>query len=152
MASAKAKTAKIGRSPQDADNQPSHPIDIVKLYFLYCKMMGFDTDPKSVLSRSQEGVPFFQQLDHAGRPTGAAFSHDSLLRELKSDIVSYFPDLDPADYATHSFRRFGATHAFCKGTPSDLVQCMGRWVSDCWQRCLLFSEDNKAEMSHRMLY
>ena len=131
---------------------PSHPIDIVKLYILYCQMMGFDSDPNSKLSRQQEDAPFFQQLDHAGRPTGAAFTYDSLLKELKSDIVSYFPNLDPADYATHSFRRFGATYAFCKGIPSDLVQYMGRWVSDCWQRYLLFSDDNKTDMSHKMLY
>ena len=78
-------------------------------------------------------------------------AYNSALYALKADITNHFPDLDPADYGTHSFRRFGATYAHMKGLPNDLVQYMGRWVSDCFQRYFLFSDDYKVEISRQMM-
>ena len=65
--------------------------------------------------------------------------------------MEYFPELDAADYGTHTFRRFGATYAKCQGIPDDLIKLMGRWVSDCWQRYLMFSDEDKVQMSRDML-
>ena len=84
-------------------------------------------------------------------PTGAPFLYDSLLRALKADIRRFFPELDPADYATHSFRRFGATYAKCGGIPDDVIQYVGRWVSDCFQRYFVFSDDDKVDMSRSLI-
>jgi hypothetical protein len=113
--------------------------------------MGFSTKVDSKKWRLQSKLPFFQELDNQGRPTGKPFAYDSLLRNLKQDIVDYFPELDPDDYATHSFRRFGATYAKCRGIPDDLIQHMERWVSDCFQRYFLFSDDDKVQMNQRLL-
>ena len=53
--------------------------------------------------------------------------------------------------AIRRIRRFGATLAKCRGIPDDLTQHMGRWVSDCFQRYFLFSDDDKTEMNKRLL-
>jgi hypothetical protein len=128
-----------------------HPIDIVALYHLYCRLMGFSTDTGSKKFRQQQELPFFQELDKRGRPTGAALSYNSLLSALKADIDAYFPDIDSAFIGTHSFRRFGATYCKLKGIPDDLIQFMGRWVSECFQRYFIFSDDAKVNMSRSMI-
>ena len=73
--------------------------------------------------------------------------YNTLLSALKSDIDAYFPDLDSKNIGTHSFRRFGATYAKLRGVPDDLIQYMGRWVSACFQRYFIFSDDNKVDFS-----
>jgi hypothetical protein len=113
--------------------------------------MGFSLDTSSKRFRQQQDIPFFQELDRLGKPTGKPMTYNSALYALKADIRHYFPDLDPADYGTHSFRRFGATFAHMKGLPNDLVQYMGRWVSDCFQRYFLFSDDYKVDISKQMM-
>ena len=128
-----------------------HPIDIVALYYRYCQLMGFDPNSRSHRSRMQADLPFFQELDSRGRPTGAPLEYNTILYALKADTSDYFPDLDPADYGTHTFRRFGATYAKCKGIPDDLIQYMGRWVSDCFQRYFIFGDDQKVEMSRDLV-
>jgi hypothetical protein len=129
----------------------SHPIDPVKLYQLYCVLMGFSTDPSSQLSRKQKNLPFFQELSRNGKATGTPLKYNTLLSELKRDISLHFPDIDPKDIGTHSFRRFGATYAKTKGIPNDLIQLMGRWVSDCFQRYFMFSDSDKADMSRYLV-
>ena len=128
----------------------NHPIDIVWLYQLYCKRMGFTDNRSCQKYRQQSDMAFFQELNK-DKPTGRPLSYNSLLIALKQDISLFFPDLDPADFGTHSFRRFGATYMKCKGTPDDLIQYMGRWVSECFQRCFLFSDDDKVNISKQML-
>ena len=99
----------------------SHPIDVVRLYQFYCQLMGWSLDPKSAAFRKQQLAPFFQELDKRGIPTGAPLTYNSLLRALKDDVKTHFPDIDPADIGTHSFRRFGATYMKTKGIPDDLI-------------------------------
>ena len=113
--------------------------------------MGFDANSSSRQSQRQADVPFFQQLNSRGRPTGLPLTYDSLLHALKSDLRTYFPELDPADFATHSFRRFGATYAKLKKIPDDLTQYMGRWISDCFQRYWIFDDDAKVDMSRSLV-
>ena len=52
---------------------------------------------------------------------------------------------------THIFRRFGATLAKCKGLPDDIVQFMGRWVSDTFRRYFIFTDSAKVDMSAALL-
>ena len=42
--------------------------------------------------------------------------------------------LSPMDYSLHSLRRGGATFAFKCSIPSDLIQLMGDWASNCYRR------------------
>ena len=42
--------------------------------------------------------------------------------------------LDWKRYSGHSFRRGGATFAFNLGVNSELIQYMGDWASDAYQR------------------
>ena len=134
-----------------AGGKHQHPIDIVALYLIYCQMMGFPADKTGRVPGKDLDTPFFQELDRHGRPTGEPLSYTSCLYGLKADIKQFFPELDPSDYGTHTFRRFGATYAKAKGIPDDLIMLMGRWVSECWRRYLLFSDDSKVQMSRDML-
>ena len=113
--------------------------------------MGFNTDPKSVTARKQKDLPFFQEISRSGKPTGTPLRYNTLLSELKRDITMHFPDIDPKCIGTHSFRRFGATYAKTKGIPDDLIQLMGRWVSDCFQRYFMFSDSDKADINRQMV-
>ena len=74
-------------------------------------------------------LPFFQEIDARGRPTGKPMTYAHLLKALKDTITEFFPDMDATEFGTHSFRRFGATLAKCNGVPDDLIQLVGRWVS-----------------------
>ena len=101
-------------------------------------------------------IPFFQQLDANGRPTGKALTYAVLLKELRNDladIADIYPELtDTAPlFGLHCFRRFGATLAKTNGVPDDITQYLGRWISDCFQRYFLFSDDDKIAMSRSML-
>ena len=43
---------------------------------------------------------------------------------------------EPYRYSCHSLRREGASHAFTKNTPADLVKHLGDWRSECYQQYL----------------
>jgi hypothetical protein len=128
-----------------------HNIDIVALYLQYCKLMGFTTATHGKKFRQQQDAPFFQTLDKQGRPTGQAMDYNSTLEALKTDITEDFPELDAAEYGLHSFRRFGATYARVKGIPDDLIKHMGGWVSDCFRRYFMFSDDQKVDNNRGIL-
>ena len=99
-------------------------------------------------------IPFFQSFDTSGNPTGKAMLYGELLRELKkdlADVTDTFPELVPDDYGTHAFRRMGASIAKCNGVPDDLIQYMGRWVSQCFQRYFIFSDNEKMRLNGMIL-
>ena len=54
-----------------------------------------------------------------------------LMRNLKYGMTKI--GLKPADYAGHSFRRGGATHAYLAGVPEHIIRLMGDWKSDVWR-------------------
>jgi hypothetical protein len=137
-------------STRKSKNHADHPIDIVALYRRYCKLMGFPTDQKGREFERTRKAPFFQEVAN-GKPTGEPMQYATLLAALKHDIDMEFPELDAADYGTHSFRRFGATLARTQGIPDDMIKLMGRWQSDCFQMCFMFSEDDKVEANRGML-
>ena len=98
-----------------------------------------------------------QQLDAInGRATGKALTYAVLLKELRNDladIADIYPGLTGTAplFGLHCFRRFGATLAKTNGVPDDITQYLGRWISDCFQRYFLFSDDDKIAMSRSML-
>ncbi len=44
--------------------------------------MGFSLDPKSKKARQKADLPFFQELDIFGKPTGVPLRYDTLLVEV----------------------------------------------------------------------
>jgi len=70
-----------------------HPIDIVRLYVHYCKLMGFTLKRTGSKFRQQRKQPFFQQVNR-NRPTGVPLTYRELLKDLKQTIRTEFPDLD----------------------------------------------------------
>ena len=116
----------------------------------YCKLMGFPLDDKSDAYARSAKQPFFQEISR-GKPTGAPMTYSTLLAALKSDIKLDFPDLNPADFGTHSFRRFGATLAKTKGVPDDMIQYMGRWLSQSFQVYFMFSDADKVDVNRDLL-
>ena len=43
---------------------------------------------------------------------------------------------EPYRYSCHSLCRGGASHAFTRNTPADLIKCLGDWRSECYQQYL----------------
>ena len=152
---------KTGRDwiPIKGTRSENHCVNIVLMTKLYAAIMGFDLQTEKPTQHASDksglnNIPFFQSFDTSGKPTGKAMLYGELLRELKkdlADITDTFPELVPENYGTHAFRRMGASIAKCNGVPDDLIQYMGRWVSQCFQRYFIFSDSEKMEINGMIL-
>jgi len=58
---------------------------------------------------------------------------------------------DPSRFRGHPFRRGGATWAFRKGVPGELIQVYGDWASDAYKCYLEFSADAKLRVARHMI-
>ena len=58
--------------------------------------------------------------------------------------------LDPQNFSTHSFRRGGATHAFSKNVPSELIKLHKDWKSDAYLIYLEYSFSQRISISKQM--
>lgn len=56
-------------------------------------------------------------------------------------------NIDPSQYATHSFRRGGATFCYDIGLSSDAIKIAGNWKSNCYQRYL----DNDTQTRYNII-
>lgn len=54
------------------------------------------------------------------------------------------------DFSTHSLRRGGCSYAFTSKVPTELIKAHGDWKSDCYQRYLSFSLEDKLLVVGRM--
>ena len=147
------RLGKDGRdwTPTAGCQNADHPIDIVSLYIHYCHLMSFPLQREGREYDRCCKLPFFQEIDARGRPTGKPMTYAHLLKALKDTITEFFPDMDATEFGTHSFRRFGATLAKCNGVPDDLIQLMGRWVSQCFQSYFQFSDEDKVQANAALL-
>jgi hypothetical protein len=68
-------------------------------------------------------------------------TYSQLQTTLRKVLLSI--GLDPGEYASHSFRRGGATWAFKAKVPPNLIQCHGDWKSDAYKRYLKFDLQDK---------
>ena len=60
---------------------------------------------------------------------------------------------DAGSFRGHSFRRGGASHAFNRGFPGELIQVMGDWTSDAYKAYLEFSMESRIVLAqHLSLY
>ena len=58
--------------------------------------------------------------------------------------------LDHQQFSTHSYRRGGATHAFSKNIPSELIKLHGDWKSDAYLIYLEYSFEQRLSISQIM--
>ena len=82
--------------------------------------------------------------------------HRTLLNELKRDLMAISDvnsELEETAefFGLHCFRRFVATLCKAVGLPNNIIPHLGRWCSDCFQRCWIFSADDKLAVSRQML-
>ena len=71
--------------------------------------------------------------------------YQSKLREVIAKI-----GLNPEEYSTHSMRRGGTSFAFKSQVPIDLIKLHGDWKSDCYQKYLSFSMEDKLLVASKM--
>jgi hypothetical protein len=86
--------------------------------------------------------PVFQYPVHKGFTT---VTYRSFLSRLKQ--WCHRGGLDASSYATHSFRRGGATLALSLDIAKDHIKLQGDWRSDCYQRYLDPSLESRAQVA-----
>ena len=99
-----------------------------------------------------------QFIPAGGTSPAFCYDHNSRLIPLtKAAFILKFRELlvwahvpSAARYTGHSFRRGGATYAFCSGVPGELIQVMGDWQSDAYKRYFDFSFDTTLSVSCHM--
>jgi hypothetical protein len=87
---------------------------------------------KSLLPRQMliPSLPFFRaQPDLSPPPSPAQF-----VVSLRARLGRCRPDVEPTDWAGHSFRRGGASALQLAGVPEALIQAHGRWRSIAYRR------------------
>ena len=81
----------------------------------------------------------YRQVCTVATPTKPVFVFTSGTFLTRASLTSHLRDLlqkggiDPASYASHSFRIGAATTAASVQTPEWLIQTLGRWSSDCFK-------------------
>lgn len=104
---------------------PNHtsvcPVAALKRLFL--KVRGRPSDPLFAFRRKRRSQDKLCVLTYA-----------SLQHYLK--LWVFKAGYKPQRYSCHSLRRGGATFAFARKVPSETIQKMGDWASDCYKRYL----------------
>ena len=57
-----------------------------------------------------------------------AFTYNMFISKLRTHLKQL--NINPKDYAGHSFRRGGASFAYQSGVPIELIKALGDWHSD----------------------
>ena len=65
-----------------------------------------------------------------------------IFQVVLKDLISKI-GLDAQEFSSHSFRRGGTTFAFQSRVPTDLIKLHGDWKSDCYQKYLSCSLEDK---------
>ena len=58
--------------------------------------------------------------------------------------------LNPLEYSTHWVRRGGTSWSFRSQVPVDLIKSHGDWKSDCYQKYISFSMEDRLLVASRM--
>ena len=72
---------------------------------------------------------------------GSSFTYAQYNKKLKELIK--LQGRDPAAFSSHSARHGGCTWAFLSGVPSELIQTLGNWSSDCYKRYIHFPLESR---------
>lgn len=103
-----------------------HPavVNLIKRDDLLCPVAAY-THYVSLVPRALSSIgacPFFLSSDATTQP----LMYNAFNDQLKSRVKEWL-GLDPTLYATHSFRRGGATLMYLLGVPEATIQVHGRW-------------------------
>ena len=89
------------------------------------------------------GVSLFNVKSHSGYQTLLAAQATNFLKECIS-----FIGLDESRYSLHSFRRGGASFAFCSGASPQFVKAQGDCVSDAYLVYLVITPQDRINVLH----
>lgn len=81
-------------------------------------------------------------------PDGKCITYVQFQNKIKFLIEKI--GLDPNEFSTHSFRRGGTTLAFKSKVPVALIKSHGDWKSECYQKYLSFSLEDKLLVAGNM--
>jgi hypothetical protein len=99
-----------------------------------CRLIpGKETDPAFFIPQGQHKIPV---------------SYQQWQKWLKYLIEA--SGRDPNRFATHSFRRGGASFAFQAGVPVEVIKLLGDWKSDAFFRYLQVPILDKAKAASRI--
>jgi hypothetical protein len=160
-----SKDDEKGRDWVWCSGTPDCILDIVPLVIEYQLRMGFD----KLSPRQLERIPFYQEISgirngksshisydvKRGQPTGRPLTYKRLLEEWRADLDSlpslHYPVLDSKEWGLHSWRRYGATVAKCRGVPNDIIRRIGRWRSDTFELYFTLTSDDEIAMQRQVL-
>ena len=60
-------------------------------------------------------------------------------------------EVDPMQYAGHTYRIGATTTAASVGLPPWLIKTLGRWTSDCYERYIRLPDSLLSEVSTRLV-
>lgn len=92
--------------------------------------------------KAEESDPLFTL------PDGTCITYNQFQNKLKYLIETI--GLDPDEFSTHSFRRGGTTFGFKSKVPISLIKAHGDWKSECYQKYLSFSIEDKLLVAEYM--
>lgn len=81
-------------------------------------------------------------------PNGKCITYPAFQSKLKYFISKI--GLNQEEFSTHSFRRGGTTFAFKANVPTILIKAHGDWKSDCYQKYLSLSLEDKLLVATHM--
>jgi hypothetical protein len=96
-----------------------------------------------------QGLPFIQSTDITGNPSGTRFDYARRFKTLLAEALGW-SEVMLKDYATHSLRRGGTTHAWKSGVNLDLIIAHGRWTSNSWMLYRKLSSSAMISVSENM--
>ena len=100
----------------------------------------------SDLPRATGSHAFAYQTKRGGRWTN--LTHTKFVTRLKKILTSV--GIDSSKYASHSFRRGGATFAAACQVSSDMIKALGDWRSSAYQAYIAISGPMRAEAAQLM--
>ena len=109
-------------------NQPVYPVQAMKMY---------------LVTRTNTPEPLFQYQ------SGSPLTKDALTSETRSLLA--MSGVNPMQYAGHRYRIGAATTAESVGLPAWLIETLGRWTSDCYERYIRCPDSHLSEVSTRLI-
>ena len=124
-------------------SSPGHVLDSLSLYDAYVGHL-------RAHGQYAPDKPFFQACDSFGRPNGQPLLYPTALAQFRHHLVSAgHPHLAKA--GLHDLRRLGASLAFSKGLPVDLVAFQGGWRSTVYTKYLRLTDSDRATIARHIV-
>lgn len=120
-----------------------HPLDSESLYRKY-------TAALRLHGCYADSLPFFQEPDSRGLPSGRPLTYATALRLFRQQLAAV-GHRHLATAGLHDLRRLGASQAFAKGLPSDLIAFQGGWRSSVYTQYLRLTEPDRTAIARHIV-